>query len=1413
MGIQFQRFSAVYKSALIALTLTFSSLSFATSPVFNPPSENIPGPLQPWIDWVLDEQGDEACPYTYNQRSQNCVWPSKLSLDLNNSGGSFSQQWHIFGKESTVQLPGDQNHWPLNVSINDQPLVVQDIGGVPHVILQKGVHTIKGQFSWGELPKSLGMTPKLGLLDLSIYNKSISYPKFNQQNVLWLSQTENTKSTDDNQLDLQVFRRIKDAHPIRIETLIKIRVSGKQRNIELSPVMLDNFIPLHVNSQLPARMERGKLTVQLRPGEWDIIVSSITTENLDAFILPVSKAPWPQEEVWVFDADNTMRQVELSGVNSIDPSQTGLSKEWLPLPAYLIKPEQSLQLKTIARGKNNKSNEKLSLTRHMWLDTDGQGYTIKDQLIGTTELTRLNVTDDIELGNVTIGKEAQLITALDNNKEVGVEIRSNSINLSAESRYEKSRTIIPANGWKTHLQSVSTKINLPPGWRLLFASGTDNLPNSWIKQWTLLDIFIVLVIAAVCTKLFNLLWGSVSLLTLVLTWHEASSPTYLWLFILIVFALVKYIPKSKFTTLSSVTFVLLLLALSLNLFNYTIDTVRYSFFPQLENSISTQSSHVRSVAQEPRLERDLEQVSENRSRRLESKVLMGDVAEKMDGTLSSAQSGSQRSGFKKQRNLQSLDPNNKIQTGPGLPTWSNYNAIRLNWTGPIKPDQVGKLVLIPPLLTSVLRILGIVLLLILASRFIVSFIHIKGTTLSLPKPLGRLYGLPSFLIASLLCGMLSIADTPTAYAKQAQVLNGSENSSIVPRQDILNELKRRLERDKENSAPDCLPYCANIESMNISISDDVMTLRLRAHALHDTAIPLPGSTKTWLPESIVVNSEINPQLQRDQNSQLWVLIPKGLNTVVLRGKIPVGNNLLLPLPLKPHRVSTNINTQFWSIDGINKNGKPSQQLQLTRVTNSVGNNVENTDNWDARTLPAFVMVDRYFELGLTWRVVTTISRVSDQGVPINVDVNVLANEKPLSEQMVVKNGQVSVKLDANQNTLQWSSSIPISGQIALIADKQRSYLETWRFNPNAIWHWQAEGIPVNYQQQFNNTAIQVWRPWPSEKLTLNVSRPQGVSGQAVTVQNSNLDISIGKRAEEFKFSFTAISSRGTQHEISLPSNADIQKLSIDNVNQSIQKNNNNLMLTLKPGKQVVTLNWRADGSISRNYVSPAIDLKLNNVNANIKIKVPQDRWLLWTYGPTIGPAVLFWGVVLTLFLLAFILGQAKVTSLKTYEWALLALGLSQTHPLLILVLIGWLVFIKVKPSFNTALFSVRKFNFIQVSFVGLTVLALLILCGSVANGLLGNPSMMVKGNSSYAYLLQWYQDRSSSLLPQAGFFSLPIWVYRMLMLAWALWLAISVVRWLQNAWAAFSSDGLWRKSVKKDKAVKLDQDTDKNEEK
>jgi hypothetical protein len=92
----------------------------------------------------------------------------------------------------------------------------------------------------------------------------------------------------------------------------------------------------------------------------------------------------------------------------------------------------------------------------------------------------------------------------------------------------------------------------------------------------------------------------------------------------------------------------------------------------------------------------------------------------------------------------------------------------------------------------------------------------------------------------------------------------------------------------------------------------------------------------------------------------------------------------------------------------------------------------------------------------------------------------------------------------------------------------------------------------------------------------------------------------------------------------------------------------------------------------------------------------------------------------------------------------------------------------------------------------LTLVALIELFAAVQQGLLGSPDMQIAGNRSSANALNWYQDRSGVELPRAWVFSAPLVVYRLMMLAWALWLAFALVGWLRWGWQCFSRQGLWR---------------------
>ena len=93
--------------------------------------------------------------------------------------------------------------------------------------------------------------------------------------------------------------------------------------------------------------------------------------------------------------------------------------------------------------------------------------------------------------------------------------------------------------------------------------------------------------------------------------------------------------------------------------------------------------------------------------------------------------------------------------------------------------------------------------------------------------------------------------------------------------------------------------------------------------------------------------------------------------------------------------------------------------------------------------------------------------------------------------------------------------------------------------------------------------------------------------------------------------------------------------------------------------------------------------------------------------------------------------------------------------------------------------------------MALTALALVSLLGTIETGLLGSPEMDVLGNGSSGDQLRWYTDRVDDALPVPWMFSLPLWVYRLAMLAWSLWIAQALIGWLRWSWDCLGTGGLW----------------------
>jgi hypothetical protein len=854
------------------------------------------------------------------------------------------------------------------------------------------------------------------------------------------------------------------------------------------------------------------------------------------------------------------------------------------------------------------------------------------------------------------------------------------------------------------------------------------------------------------------------LVTLALVWQEGGAPTLIWLNLLAVTALLNVVKKNRFSSLLSNYRWATLALLAIILLSYMIDTIRVSIYPQLEAGY-TQQWGTPEIQQSMAYER-------NSNRPRGDLAMLEEVAVSTSKVLSSKISPDNYQSRKV--DLKTIDPNSLIQSGPGLPSWSAYKFIDLKWSGPVKAEQTSRIVLLSPMVNSIVKLLGILLLLVLAG----CFIRNSNKALDDSSPPAWLRFFKPAAVALLLFFSLPIIDHSNSLSAQT-----------IPDQEMLDTLKQRLTR-----APECVGNCAQIEQMKLTLSAQQLQARLRVHALTDVSIPLPGSQSTWLPKQVLVNNKPATALARDGNELLWLSLPKGQHDVVLSGGFSKRISLPLPLPLVPKFVSWVSEDNSWTLEGIDENGVANSQLQLTRVINK-----DNQQSFqaDSSRLPVFVKVDRQLQLGLDWYVNTTVSRVSPQIAPLDVTIPLLSSEQILDAKLTVQDQKIKLNFAANQSSISWSSKLNSASDIVLTAASSADYLEVWSIDASPVWHLEATGLPVNRylnQKGGQQRVVPVWQPWPGEQLALKIDRPVGVTGQTLTIQASQLIVGAGKRANDVALTLAIRSSRGTQHSIELSADAEIQQLTIDGVEQRIQLTDNQLNLTLKPGKQEVLVNWREPSAQRLYYQFPNVSLGLPSVNAHADIKLPRSRWVLWANGPTLGPAVLFWGVLLALLIFSIILGLSKLTPLTTLQWFLLAIGLSQTLPALIIVVVACLLGLSLRERLKVS-FKDWQFNLMQVALMLLIVVSLSIMVGAVANGLLGSPDMQIAGNGSSSHHLKWYQDRVVEGLPQPQVISVPMWVYRVLMLAWAMWLAMSLLKWIKWGWQSLNTGGFWRKKT------------------
>lgn len=1355
--------------------------------------EDIPPALKPWIPWVLADLGDEACP-DFNG-TYSCAWPGSLQLHLDQRGGDFQQDvvmstraWHV--------LPGQHGAWPNGVTIDGKPWPVVEREQHPAVELAAGRHDIRGSFSWERVPETLHVGQHTAFLSLHLGGKNIPLIKRESGNI-WLkglSDTLDPKQAPE-QVELQVFRQLRDGLPLIVETLLTFQVSGRARELALPKALLADTVPLSVDGDLAIALEAdGTLRVQLEPGKHEVRLLARTNGLPDLIKNQPRPRPWPEQEYWTYRPNTELRAVDVTGAPSIDASRTGLPEAWRSDGVYVVGPADALRLTTTRRAQEQLPDNRLQLDREYWLDESAKYFTVRDTLTGEMHQNwRLNLLSG-ELGQAQLAGEGQVITLFGSPPARGVEVRDNQLSLVAVSRLPKT-TRLPAVGWSEDVERLTTTLRLPPGWQLFTATGVDDAQDTWVARWDLFSVFYVLLLTLAVSRLVHVGAGAIAAGALILSHGEVDSPEFIWLPLVAFGALLVLVEPGRFQRVLRLGFYATAIVLWIVFLPFCVNQVRSAIYPHLTSNYEAAFSFDQPAMKAPALEEPVAQ-------QLDAKREAADIPEEESSANKEGGSGARPSSsiprmkigsygggglgrgadnYPPKAGLDSLSqkqfkPDAVVQSGPGIPEMVGPSW-HLNWSGPVAKDHQLSLYLISPNLNRVLTALRLLFLGALA-WLIWRRVH---------RPRSPTHRSDS---------SVSRAAAVAALALGVFVLPSSARAD-EPSDERLTQLKERLRR-----APSCAPQCISANALNVELGQELVVVA-KVHAAARGSYKLPGPASALHSVRLTQDGRPLGAVRLEADGSYYALLEKGVHTIELRAGL-TSDRTTLDVGTTPERVS--VRAEGWTVSGIDELGRvDGGTLTLQRLAEELP--AAATDSAPLKSqvaVPPTFAIRRSVNLTVTGQVITQVERLSDASRPEVLRLQLLPSERLTTPGIEVSGGLALLPFPAEARSKVLTSTLPLpSGDVpfnvTLIAPPPGSTTETWDVQCGVVWHCDPNGItPTAHQSEGHS--LWTFHPWPGEKLTLTATSPTAADGAFLTIQHATLTFNPGIRLTRAQLQMSIQTSRAVVHAVNIPADAKLDTVQVDGVAQAVKIDQGRVRFSLSPGVRQVNISWQQNQGLSALFRTPSVNLGAAGVNFRTIIDLPEKRWLLLAGGPAQGPAILVWGYLLLIVSAALVLSRLPYAPLSLGQWLLLGLGLTQVPSAAALAVAGW--FFVVGSRHKWPMLTGFRHNFVQLMLVGYTLGFLMVMTGAVYEGLVGSPDMDVSGAGSYGTHLVWFSDRSNGTFAPAWCLNLTIWIWRGFMLAWALWLSRALLGWLKWAWTALTRDKFWAPKIKKNKTTR-----------
>ncbi len=1320
---------------------------------------NLPPELSAWQGWVEKDLPERYCPWQNEQSEKRCLFVLQTQLQATNTGASLVQEVQSYS-EQFWQLPGEQQQWPQNVKIQllddagravgaEKTAAVRDYQANPEIQLPIGRVRISAEYRWPELPAALLLPDGTPPVSLSIDGKTVTQPLWDQSRLL-LRATPSVEQTQSS-VQMRVFRLLTDDIPYQLTTIIRLDVSGPSRELKLPMPLPEGFVLAGIDGDLPITLRQdGTLSVSAISGNFEISLKALRLNSDSTIVKPQLPEPWPAQEVWAYQGNSQLRTAQLQGAPSIDPQQSDAPASWSGFAQFLVSSTDPLSLQVLA-GPANSERDEVSIERQMWLSATTGKFTISDRLSGSLHSSgRLSLLSPLSAGRIEVDGQARLINQLkDTTGSAGVEIRNSALSVAALSELSTT-TKMPVHGWNLQADKVATRVNLPDGWAAIAVFGASEVYGDWLHAWDLWDMFLVMLLTVAAFRLLGLPAAGALLVWLLLAYQKPDAPHWLWLLVFASLALAKF-ASGKFATVSQWVAKAALLLLAVALLNFATQQIRYAVYPQLAASDDSQSAFFEQdryadaaapVAVGAAAPVEAMQVAEEERSRMEKQKV-----ERIEVTgsrlLRSYEQAAQQPDLL--YGVQSTDPANKIQTGPAVPDWHSQQLV-VHFAGPVSAEQQWSMYVAPAWLHSFARVVMVFLSLVLFWQLLAPWR--EQLQLLLRKNAVR-------PLAGLLVCLLAFP-SPDAAAQS------------TPSPELLQELREYLHKPAL-----CAPDCASIEQVKVKSSATELQIQMKVHSqdFHVYRLPITAD----LSAKVLLDGQTAALVTED--NVLLAALPVGVHVFDIAVNVENINQVNLTFSQHWHDLQSELSK--WQMTPQLTEGEGRWQVRLDRQEQAA-----TKDNASSQAIAGRALVERHLVLGLVWQVQTHVTRLDNSAEMLRLDYQLLPGEQALTD-FKQQDGKIQITLAPGQNELWFNSNLPLSSTLALSSLQQQMYVERWLLKASPDWHVTSTGNAG----QFASIQQPVWRPWPNEQVALQFEKPKALAGAVLTVLSSRLNISQGEQVQHASLRLDLLASQTEPFKLSLPADIQLTKASLNDTILPRQLTGSDYELQVPPGSHTLVLEWDQSQAMPLHLTTAALKLSVPAANIWLELEKPNDRWLLALGGPTSGPALLFWGMLALALALAWLVVKSGFTPLKMRDAILLFVGMSAISlwvPVALsfaLVLVGW-------RGRQTAL----KGNWARLSVLSLVLLlisALLALFVAVPQGLMSSPDMALQYVHGGYNTLIWYQDFAQAELPQAWLFSLPLWVYQIAMLAWALWLASSLLRWLPWCWQQLTAGGFW----------------------